>query len=345
MMAHQTSVAGAARPVVRSLMTWMLACVALYALAGPSSALAQGAYPVKPVRVVVGFPPGTPPEIFGRLIAEKLTASVGQPFVIENRPGAGGTIAATAITQAAPDGYTIMVGVAASLAVAPHFLPSARYDPRTAFTPIGLIQRGPYYYVVRSDLPVKSVSELIAYAKQNPGRLNFATPGIGTPHHLNLELLKMRHGLNIAHVPFQGSPPMVNETVAGRTQLFMDSGAATVVAQIKSGTLRMIGMTGAQRSSLQPAVATVGEQGLPEMESHFWWGLVGPAGLPREIVTRLNAELNKALASPDMRERFRAEGIPDELQRASTPDEFARTIAAEFERWGPIVKAAGVKVE
>lgn len=328
----------------RSLIRALIVATGVLVVA-PALQAQPDAYPQKPVRIVVGFPPGTPPEIVGRMLAQKLSTAMGQTFYVENRPGAGGTIAATAVAQAAPDGYTLMVGVAASLAVAPHFLQSARYDPTKAFAPIGLIARGPYFFFARSALPVESLRDLVGYAKANPNKLNFATPGVGTPHHLYLELMRARYGVDLTHVPFQGSAQMMNETVAGATQVFMDSGSASFVAQVTSGKLRFIGMTGERRSSLLPAVPTVAEQGFPDLTGYFWWALVGPAGVPRDIVTRLNAELNKALASTDIRERLRAEGIPDELQRATTPQELGQIIAEEYRRWGPIVKAAGLKAQ
>jgi len=324
---------------------FMAAAAMLATLAAPHALSQAGAWPNKPIRLIAGFPPGTPPEVVARLLADKMAPALGQPIVVENRPGASGTIAATTLTQAPADGYTISIGVAASLAVAPHFLPSAKYDPITAFTPIGFVLRGPYLLTVRADLPVNNVKELVAYAKANPGKLNFGTPGIGSVHQLNFERLKQHQGIDIVHVPFQGTPPMINETVAGRTQVFMESGGAGVASLVKSGKLRWIGITHPKRSSLHPDVPTLAEQGLPGLESEFWWGFIGPAGMPREIVTRLNAELNKALASPDIRDRFRAEGVPDELHQATTPEEFGERIATEYRRWGPIIKAAGVKVE
>ncbi|MFN0300357.1 MAG: Bug family tripartite tricarboxylate transporter substrate binding protein [Burkholderiales bacterium] len=304
-----------------------------------------GPYPNKPVKLVVGFPPGTPPEVVGRLITERLAASLGQPFVIENRPGAAGTIAASAVAQAPADGYTLMLGVAAALAVAPHLLPSAKYDPRKDFAPIGLIQRGPYYVFVRNELPINSLQELIAYSKENPTQLNYASPGTGTVHHLTWELFMQRTGAKLLHVPFQGGAQMVMDTVAGRTQVFMDNASSAVMAHIKSGTLRMIGVTADRRSEQFPSIATGIEQGVPGFESYSWWGLVAPAGTPDAIVQRLNTEMAKALATPALVERLRAEGVPDDGRKTITPAQFGMWIASEFEGWGKVIKDANVKIQ
>jgi tripartite-type tricarboxylate transporter receptor subunit TctC len=309
-----------------------------------SAALAQS-WPAKPVRLVIGFPPGTPPEVIGRMLADKFTAALGQAFVVENRPGAAGTIAANAVAQSAPDGYTLMVGVAANLAVAPHLLPSAAYNPGRAFEPIGFIQRGPYFILVRSDLPVSSLQELIAYSKANPQKLNFATPGMGTVHHLTWELLMMRTGAALTHVPQQGGAQMVAETLGGRTHAFMENAASPVIANVRAGKLKLLATTAERRVSLFPEVATAAEQGVPGVEAYSWWGLVGPAGMPREIVQRMNAELNRALSSPDMVERLKGEGVPDDMRITSTPEEFGRWVSAEYERWGRVIKEAGVKLQ
>jgi tripartite-type tricarboxylate transporter receptor subunit TctC len=309
-----------------------------------TAALAQ-IWPAKPVRLVIGFPPGTPPEVIGRMLADKFTAALGQAFVVENRPGAAGTIAANAVAQSAPDGYTLMVGVAANLAVAPHLLPSAAYNPGRAFEPIGFIQRGPYFIVVRSDLPVSSLQELIAYSKANPQKLNFATPGMGTVHHLTWELLMMRTGAALTHVPQQGGAQMVAETLGGRTHAFMENAASPVVANVRAGKLKLLATTAERRVSLFPEIATAAEQGVPGVEAYSWWGLVGPAGMPREIVQRMNAELNRALSSPDMVERLKGEGVPDDMRITSTPEEFGRWVSTEYERWGRVIKEAGVKLQ
>jgi len=296
------------------------------------------------VKITIGFPPGTPPETIGRMIADRFSALFGQNFLVDNRPGATGTIAATDVARAPADGYTLMVGVAASLAVAPHLLQSARYDPTTAFAPIGLIQQGPYFFIVRSDLPVSNLKELIAYAREHPGKLNFATPGVGSVHHLTLELLMQKTGARFTHVPFQGGGQMVMETVGGRTDVFVEAASATVVQYLKSGKLKFIGTTGAARSADFPDVATAREQGV-DLESYSWWGLLAPAGTPAPIVASLNGALNKVLAEPAMVERLHNEGVPPDSRRALTPEQFSEFIAGEYRRWGEVIKQANLKVE
>ena len=340
-MSVRTAFRPAFRPTVRSVAL----LGALAALCSVGQAAFAQAYPSKPVRVVIGFPPGTPPEVVGRMVSDKMAATMGQPFVVENRPGASGTISANLVAQAEPDGYTLMVGVAANLAVAPHLLPSAKYDPSKVFTPIGQIQRGPYFVFVRSDLPVNTVPELVAYAKANPGKLNFGTPGLATLHHLTWELLMQRTGTSLVHVPFQGGAQVVTEAMAGRIQTFMENASGAVMAQVRSGAFRAIGMTGAQRAAQLPNVPTTAEQNLAGIESYSWWGMVGPANLPRPIVTQLNTALNRALTAPDLAERLRGEGVPDNLRVTSTPEEFGAWVASEYERWGKVIREAKITIQ
>lgn len=318
--------------------------VATVLTTAPSAALAQ-AWPAKPIRVLIGFPPGTLPDTIARLLAEKMVPNLGQPMVIENRPGAAATIAANLAAQAPADGYTIMVGLAASMSVGPWLFPSAKYHPVKDFEPIGLIQRGPYYIAVRTDLPINSFQDLIAYGKARPGELNYASPGIGTQHHLTWELIQMQTGARFVHVPQSGTAQAITETLGGRTQVIMDGAGLQFAAQVKAGKLRMIAMTGTATQPAFPGVIPVAEQGMPGMQSHSWWGLVAPAGTPRDIINRLNAELNKALASPDIIERLSQEGSITTGKITTTPEEFGRWIAAEYERWGKVIKDAGIKLQ
>lgn len=315
-----------------------LSTVGLAMAASPSAAQT---WPIKPIRMVVGFPPGALPEVLGRVVAAKMTPALGQSIIVESKPGAAGSIAASEVARAAPDGYTIMVGVAANLAVAPHLLPSANYDPSKAFAAIGIIQRSPYFVTARSDLPVANLRDLIAYAKANPDKLNFATPGTGTPHHLTWELLMLRTGMKMTHIPVQAAQ-MVTETLAGRTHVFMDSATSPIVSNVKTGNFKFLAMTGAARMNAQPQVPTVAEQGVSGVASYAYNGLVAPAGTPREIIVRLNAELNRALAMSDVLERLRAEGVPTEQGVSSTPEEFAAWIASEYAGWGKVIKDAGI---
>lgn len=308
-----------------------------------ASAVSAQAWPTKPVKLVLGFPPGSAPDTIGRMLADKFTASIGQPFVMENRPGAAATIAATQVAQAPADGYTIMIGLAASMATAAHLLPSAKYHPVKDFAPIGFIQRGPYYLAVRTDLPVENLQDLLALAKAKPGSLNFASPGVGTQHHLTWELMMLMTGLKFTHIPLTGSAQMISETITGRTDLSLDGAGVQFASQVKAGKLKLIAMTGSRPLPIFPGVKTMNEQGLA-LESYSWWGLVAPAGTPRPVIDRMNAELNKALASPDMIERLTAEGAITDGKPGSTPEEFGRWIATEYERWGKVIKDAGIKL-
>lgn len=316
------------------------AALALVCFTG--SALAQ-AWPAKPVRLVLGFPPGSAPDTITRLLADKFTASVGQTFVVDNRPGAAATIAATQVAQAPADGYTIMVALAASMATAAHLLQSAKYHPVKDFAPIGFIQRGPYYIAVPADSPINTFPDLIAAAKAKPGELNFASPGVGTQHHLTWELIMLQTGAKLTHVPLSGTAVMITETITGRTQVNLDGAGTQFASQVKAGKLKLIGMTGARPLPIFPGVKPIHEQGLA-IESHSWWGLVAPTGTPREIIVRMNAELNKALASPDVIERLTAEGAITDGKPGSTPEEFGKWIATEYERWGKVIKDVGIKL-
>jgi tripartite-type tricarboxylate transporter receptor subunit TctC len=312
------------------------------ALITAAPAIAQD-WPSKPVRMIVGFPPGALPDVLARMVADRMTGTLHQPVIVENRPGAAGTIAGNLVARSPADGYTLLVGVAANLAVAPHLMASAQYVPTKDFAPIGLIQRSPYFIVAAMDLPVANLKELLAYAKANPGKLNFVTPGVGTPHHLTWELMMLQTGVKMVHVPVQAAQ-MITETVTGRAHLFMDSATSVMVANVKSGKLKMIGMTGEKRMADHPDVATAREQGLEGIVSHAYNGLVAPAGTPAAIVKRLNSELNAVLARPEIIERLRAEGVPTEQGVGSTPEQFGALIGTEYARWGKVIKEARITI-
>ncbi len=320
------------------------AAMATMMAAGSGAAMAQ-AWPAKPVRIVHGFPPGSAPDTVIRMIAEKFTPAMGQTFLIENRTGAAGTIAGTAVAQSAPDGYTLMLGVAANVTVAPHLLPSAKYNPTTDFAAIGLIQRSPYYIAVRTDVPINSFRELIATAKAKPGALNYASIGIGSQHHLTWEVMEARLGFKVTHIPLSGTAQAVAETLGGRTELIIDSAGTAFASQARAGKLRMLATTSAKPLPLFPDVMPVADQGLPGFESLAWWGLLAPAGTPAPIITRLNGELNKAVASADIADRLRQEGALTNDTIGNTPADFTRWIATEYERWGRVIKETGIKVQ
>jgi tripartite-type tricarboxylate transporter receptor subunit TctC len=302
-------------------------------------------WPAKPVHVINGFPPGSAPDTVMRMIAERIGPAIGQTVLVENRVGAAGTIAATAVSQAAPDGYTVLLGFAANITVAPHLLASARYNPTTDFAPIGLIQRSPYFIAVRGDLPMRTFQDLVAEAKARPGALNYASIGVGSQHHLTWEVLSSRLGINVVHVPLSGTVQAIAETIGGRTEVIIDAAGTAFAAQAKAGKLRLLAMTGSKPLAIFPEVPALADLGLPGFESLAWWGMLAPPGTPAAIVTRLNAELNRAIATPEVAERLRQEGAIMGDTMGTTPADLGRWIATEYERWGRVIRDAGIKVQ
>ena len=308
------------------------------ALASP--ALAQG-YPSRPITLVVPFPPGGSATIIARIIADKLADALGQQIVVDNRGGAAGSIAARQVARSAPDGYTILLAFTGTLAVSPAIFPNVGYDPRKDFAGIGLIGMAPSVFAVNPSVPARSVADLIAIAKASPGKLQYGSPGIGTTNHLAGELLASMAGIKIAHIPYKGTGPAVNDLLGGHiSMMFVPFPAAH--GNVSAGTLRALGVTSLQRSRLLPDIPTVAEAGLPGFEVVQRSTLLAPAGTPRSIVERLNKELNAVLATDEVRKRLALEGaepIP------GTPEEYAADIDREETRWSKLVKAIGLKVE
>lgn len=296
----------------------------------------------RPIMLVVSTAVGGAPDAIGRVLASNMGSRLGTTVVTVNRPGASGTIAARAVAQANPDGHTLLLGVAANLAVAANGL-AGGYDPTKWFAPVGLIQRGPYAVFVSTNLPVSTFRELLAHAKDEPGRLHFATPGVASAHHLAWELLMARTGVSLVHVPFQG-PQMVTETVAGRTQVVMTSPGSTLRQLADAGKLKIIATSGAKRLDQLSHLPTISEQGVPGYEAYSWWGLVAPSGTPPAVIARLNSALNSALDLPEIRERLRAEGVPEE-RFATTPEAFGAWIAAEYALWGKVIRERNIRFE
>ena len=311
-------------------------------LAGAPVAYGQaGTYPIKGIRLVVPFPPGGPLDVIGRLIAQRLTEAWGQSVVVDNRPGAGGNIGADIVAKSAPDGYTVVMGALSTHAVNPSLFPKMPYDAVKDFAPISLVAITPNVLVVNSSLPVNSVKELIAYAKANPGKLAFGSGSNGSAGHLAGELLKADTGVDMIHVPFKGGAPATQALLAGDTQLMFDN-LANAVPQVKAGKLKALAVTTAQRSPLAPELPTMAEAGVPGFDISTWFGLLAPAGTPRDIIAKWNIEVVRILNSPDMRERMVAQGAepaPD------TPEQFAAFIGQEIAKYARIVKASGAKVD
>ena len=309
-------------------------------LAGAAQAQAD-AYPSRPVRWIVPFAPSGPTDLMSRAVAEKISQRFGQPFVVDNRPGAGGNIGAEVVAKSAPDGYTLMIGHVGTHAINATLYPKIAFDPVRDFTPITLIATLPLALVVHTSVPAKNVKELIAYAKAKPGQLNFASAGNGGPTHLTGELLKTSAGIDLVHVPYKGNAAALTDLIAGRVQM-MFSNMLTWMPHVRAGKLRAIGISSEKRTPQAPELPTVAESGVPGFAAVPWYGVLGPAGLPKAMVSKLNAEISRAIALPDMQERFVAQGI--DLQ-SSTPEQFGALIRTELVKWRKVVRDAGAKVD
>jgi tripartite-type tricarboxylate transporter receptor subunit TctC len=320
---------------------WRVPCLAvLMAVAAPVAASAQD-YPTRPVVLVSPFPPGGSVSLVARIVAEKMSETLGQSIVVENRGGAGGTIGARLVAKSPPDGYTLLLGYTGTLAIGPSLYANAGFDPRKDFAAVGRIGSAPTMMVVHPSLPVHSVAEFTAYAKQNPGKINYGSAGIGTVGQLAGELLATMAGLKLIHVPYKGTGPALTDLLGGHIPL-MFTPIPTAHGQVESGLLRALAVTSAQRSSLLPDLPTVAESGLPGYEAGLRYGLVAPAGTPRAIVDRLNKELRLALAADDVRQRLAADGAET---LPSTPEEYAADIDREETTWSKVVNALGLKGE
>jgi tripartite-type tricarboxylate transporter receptor subunit TctC len=300
---------------------------------------AQQPWPAKPIRFVAPFAPGGGTDFIGRVAAQKLTEAVMQQVIVENRPGAGGSLGAEIGAKAPPDGYTFTV-IAGSYSVNPSIYKLA-FDPVNDITPVIQFSQGPLVIVSHPSLPARNAKELIAIAKGKPGQLNYATSGQGSIVHLATELFAMMAGVKMTHIPYKGTGPALTDTMAGHTQLLWGS-AAVAVPQVKNGKLKAIGVTTMQRIAALPDVPTVNEAGIKGYDVVLWHGLVGPRGVPQPIVERVNAELNKALKAKDMEEKLAADGVSP---AGGTPQQFSAVIKRDIDTWAKVVKQAGVKAE
>src|SRR5512140_3241215 len=309
--------------------------------AGP--VLAQSSadtYPSKPIHLILPFPPGGGTDILGRIIAERLTTQMGQPVVIENRGGAGGNVGADAAAHSAPDGYTIVL-VAPSLAISPSLYAKLNYDPVRDFAPVSLVGVVPNVMVVTPAVPAKTLGEFIALAKAKPGGMNFGSGGSGTSNHLAGELFNLDAGVKLVHVPYKGVNLAMNDVIAGQVQMVV-IGLPAALQFIKTGRLRALAVVAPQRLPALPDVPTVAEAGLPNYEVTTWYGVLAPAGTPRPIIAKLNAEIVRLMHAPDLRERFAATGTEP---RTTTPEEFAAFIKQEMAKWSKVVRDAGLKAD
>ncbi len=309
----------------------------LLAIAG-ANASAQ-TYPDRPVRLVVGFPPGGAADILGRVAAQQLTDALGQQFVVDNRGGAGGLIATELAAKSTPDGYTLLF-TSIPHVINPHLYRKVTYDAVRDFAPAALFVTVPLMLAVNPSLPVKNVRDLIAYAKARPGKVNYASGGSGSSSHLAMELFKTMAGVDLNHIPYKGTGPLITDLIAGQVSITIAS-AVPLIPQVKAGKLRGLATTGAKRSSAVPDLPTIGET-VPGYDVTNWFGILAPAGTPRAIVTRINATLDKALQQPHVRELLLARGADP---GGGAPDDFARIIKSDFAKWAKVVKASGARVD
>jgi len=327
------------RRPARSFAVSLLPALALAVQPAPPAA-AQ-AYPARPITIVVPFAAGGGNDILARLLAQRMSAALGQPVVIENRAGAAGTVGARAVAKAPPDGYTLMVGHSGVFAIAPSLYGNPSYDPRKDFAPVGLIASFQQVLVVHPSLPVRTIADLIARAKAEPAELTYATAGVGSGSHLSTELFAAMAGIKLTHVPYRGSGPAQSDLLGGHVAMTITT-LPPAIGPIRSGLLRAIAVTGETRSPILPDVPTVAESGVPGYAAVIHYGMVAPPGTDRAIVSRLNAELNAALASAEVRARIADDG-GDPL--AGTPDRQAADIDAEETKWGALVRKLGIKAE
>ncbi|HET7765088.1 MAG TPA: tripartite tricarboxylate transporter substrate binding protein [Burkholderiales bacterium] len=318
------------------------AAVLAAALAGSfaNSVFAQN-YPSKPIRLIVPFAPGGGNDNVARLVGKRLGEGLGQPVVVDNRPGAGGVVGAELAAKSAPDGYTLFLGGVGSHAINPNLVKNLPYDPVRDFAPVELLAQAPLVLVVHPSVPARDIAEFVAYARRNPGKLNFASNGNGSSSQLAAVMFDSMAGIDMVHVPYKGLSPALTDLLSGQVQL-MFSSVVAILPHIKAGKLRGLAVTGTKRLALLPGLPTIAESGFPGYQASSWYGILAPAGTPRDIVARLNAELAKALERPEVRSSLLAEGAEP---AGGTPEAFAAHIRAEKERLGRVIREAKISLE
>jgi len=297
-------------------------------------------WPDKPIKFVMSAPAGSSIDVLGRTLADKLRDRLGQPVIVENKPAAGGTVATAEVAKAAPDGYTMLLAFNGPLSITP-LLSKVPYDVQKDLAPVIITSSQPNVLAVTSQLPVKSVQELVAYARANPGKVNFASVGNGSSSHLNAELLKSMAGIDIVHIPFNGSPPAVTATIQNETQMIF-AVMQPLQPQIQAGKLRALAVTSAKRFPLLPDLPTIAESGYPGFDALAWNGVLVPAATPKAVVQRLNAEINGVLKDPEVVQKMHASGFD---LVGGTPEEFGALIKGESEKWAPVIRKAGVRID
>lgn len=318
-----------------------LVAVCALALVAASAVQGQQSYPEKAIRVISPFPPGGAADTLARALAQKMTESFGRPVVVENRVGAGGTIGTNAVAKAAPDGYTMLLGNVSTLAIAPSLYTKLPYDPAQDFSPITLVGMSPLVFAVHPSVPARTLKELIALARGQPGRMTFGSSGAGSITHLTGELLNAAGKAKITHVPYKGSPAVIQAMLSGE----VDMGVLQVVEALphhRSGRLRALAVSGTQRSTAMPELPHAGELGLRGLEATTWYCVVAPRGVPQPIVGTLHAALTKAITSADFAQRFTADGV---MPTTSTPEELAKLVRSDIQRWAEVAMRVGVKLD
>jgi tripartite-type tricarboxylate transporter receptor subunit TctC len=313
----------------------------VFSLGAVGTAFAQGAYPSKPIRIVVPFAAAGTTDILARAVGNEMQKAMGQPVVVENRPGAGGNLGSDVVAKAAPDGYTLLVGAVSPQAINVTLYPKMPYDVMRDFVHITLIAAVPNVLEVHPSVPVKTVKELIALAKSKPGQLTYASSGSGTSIHLSAELFKTMAGVDMLHIPYKGSGPAITDLVGGQVQLMFDN-LPSSIAQIKAGKLRAIAVTTLKRSPALPDVPTIAESGLPGYDASSWFGMHAPAGTSKDIVQKLYQVVSKSLHTSEMTERLATQGAE---AVGNTPEEFTEFVRAEIAKWAKVVKASGARVD
>ncbi|HEX3098482.1 MAG TPA: tripartite tricarboxylate transporter substrate binding protein [Usitatibacter sp.] len=326
---------------MRTALPRFLASIAAAILLAASGLAFAETYPAKPIHFIVPYPAGGPLDTVARLLGQKVSESVKQPVIVDNKPGAGGNIGADLVAKSAPDGYTILMGAVATHAINPTLYAHIPYDPVRDFAPVTQVASTPNVLVVNPSLPVSSVKEFIAYAKAHPGALNFGSGSTGSAGHLAGELFKAMAGVQMVHVPYKGAGPAMQDLIGGEIQLMFDN-LASSLGQMRAGKVKALAVTTARRSSLAPELPTVAESGLPGFDISTWFGVFAPGGTPRDVVERLHAEFVKALADPAVRDTMTKLGAEPV---GNTPAQFAAYIQSEARKYAEVIKASGARVD
>jgi tripartite-type tricarboxylate transporter receptor subunit TctC len=324
--------------MMKALLAAALVAGAAFGAAAPADAQT---YPSRPIRVVVPFPPGGPTDGMARIISDRLSATLGQPIVVENKGGAGGGIGGKYVSDSEPDGYTILMSPGGSLTTGPLINPNIGYDPVKTLAPVAQLVEMPIIVAVHPDLPVHAMSDVVPYAKANPGKLQWGSQGFGTAPHLLIELFKLENQVNVVHVPYRGTGPMLTAVLGGEVQIVADP-STTVLPHIEAGKLRPLAIAGVARLPQLPNVPTVVETGQPYLVSPFWLAVTAPAATPREIIAKLNGAFREALAVPETKKRLAALGAEVKI---GSPEDLSHMLAGERTKWGRVIKAANLKME